>query len=84
MEGLEAALAAAGSRSGDVYFLFCGGVQPDTGHSWCPDCVKGERDVCSSMNFSFSCMAAEPVVDKVVGEQKNGLFVHCSVGYRDT
>ena len=26
----------------DVFLLFSGGVDPATGHSWCPDCVKGE------------------------------------------
>ena len=93
MEGPEPALAAAESRSGDVYLLFCGGVSPDTGKSWCPDCVKGEamaRRVCpvlcspTSLSLSLVVAAAEPVIEKVVAEQKAGVFIHCSVGDRDT
>ncbi len=30
------------SFSGNLYILFTGSKSPDTGKSWCPDCVRGE------------------------------------------
>ena len=44
VEGIEAVLQAAEERqssSGGVFILFCGSVQPDSGESWCPDCIRG-------------------------------------------
>ena len=42
--GLDALLQEIEKRQSgteDVYILFCGSAQPETGESWCPDCVKG-------------------------------------------
>ena len=41
VDRLDGVLQAVEGRSEDVYLLFCGGLQPETGQSWCPDCVKG-------------------------------------------
>ena len=43
---LEALLQALGQRKdkpGGVFLLFCGDVVPESGESWCSDCVKGNR-----------------------------------------
>ena len=42
VEGLDDLLAAVKQREGRVlYLFFCGTRSPETGESWCPDCVKG-------------------------------------------
>ena len=44
VEGIDSVLQAAEERqsgTGGVFVLFCGSVQPESGESWCPDCVKG-------------------------------------------
>ena len=33
-------------EGGAVYVLFCGDRDPQTGDSWCPDCVKGKTILC--------------------------------------
>jgi len=45
VEGLDALLQEAEkhqSNTAGVYILCCGSVQPETGESWCSDCVKGK------------------------------------------
>ena len=45
VEGLDALLQEAEKRQSNtagVYILCCGSVQPETGESWCSDCVKGK------------------------------------------
>ena len=44
--GLQQLLELLGrleKEEGAVYVLFCGDRDPQTGDSWCPDCVKGRR-----------------------------------------
>jgi len=31
------------SSEGQLYVLFCGSIRPETGESWCSDCVKGSH-----------------------------------------
>lgn len=48
VEGLQELLEAVEQRKGSeekLFVLFCGSVRPETGESWCPDCVKGSPDV---------------------------------------
>ena len=57
VEGIDSVLQAAEERqdkAGGVFILFCGSVQPDTGDSWCPDCVKGELGLASGLDLSAS------------------------------
>ena len=47
VEGLQELLEAVEQRKGaeeKLFVLFCGSVRPETGESWCPDCVKGSLD----------------------------------------
>ena len=47
VEGLQELLEAVEQRKGSeekLFVLFCGSVRPETGESWCPDCVKGSLD----------------------------------------
>lgn len=55
VEGIDSVLQAAEEcqdKAGGVFILFCGSVQPDTGDSWCPDCVKGELGLTSGLDLS--------------------------------
>lgn len=88
VEGIDPALEAAEERqdkAGGVFILFCGSVQQGTGDSWCPDCVKGEPGLTGGTRPSTTSnpSSAEPVIEKIVGEQKSGVFIRCSVGERD-
>jgi hypothetical protein len=40
MADLEVALKNADTKN-PIFILFSGSVDPTTGESWCPDCVKG-------------------------------------------
>ena len=45
VKNLEALLQAVGQRKdnpGGVFLLLCGDVVPESGESWCSDCVKGD------------------------------------------
>ena len=39
---LMSSIEALKSSGNKVYVLFCGTTDPETGHSWCSDCVKGK------------------------------------------
>jgi thiol-disulfide isomerase/thioredoxin len=41
---LSAAIAAHAGKA-DVFVLFCGAVSPDTGASWCSDCVEADPTI---------------------------------------
>lgn len=50
MEDLKAATATP------TYVLYTGTKLPDTGESWCPDCVEGERIFCLYRhNLTLEC-----------------------------
>ena len=44
VDGLSSLLNAIEQRrqpNGKLFVLLCGSLDPKTGDSWCPDCVKG-------------------------------------------
>lgn len=68
-EGIENFLETVEKHSGKrIFALFCGGVSPATGESWCPDCVKAEPVI-------------EKGVAKA---PEDAVFIKCSVGDRAT
>ena len=42
MAELESIIAKEGPTSKNIVVLFTGKVDPTTGESWCPDCVKAD------------------------------------------
>ncbi|XP_071946362.1 thioredoxin domain-containing protein 17-like [Antedon mediterranea] len=68
VEGIESLLSTLDEykSSQDVYVLFCGGIDPATGKSWCPDCVTAEPIVEEGLKKAAEC----------------SIFIHCNVGDR--
>lgn len=79
---LMSSIEALKSSGNKVYVLFCGTTDPETGHSWCSDCVKGKPN--NTCIITTECISADPVIEKVASEQSNGVLIQCSVGDKPT
>jgi len=58
---LSAATAAAAASGARVLLLFCGAVDPATGHSWCSDCVAAEPVLEAALAAAAAAAGARPL-----------------------
>ncbi|XP_077965601.1 thioredoxin domain-containing protein 17-like [Styela clava] len=70
VEGYEAFMSKISEleeQKKEIYCLFSGSVDPQSGKNWCPDCVKADPVI-------EKCLPNMP---------EGAVFVHCHVGQRD-
>lgn len=69
-----------------IYVFFSGGMEQQTGTSWCPYCVKGRnlKELISIQLRNNVLLTAEPVVyESLKHSNDESYFIHVDVGERD-